>query len=231
MAEKDHVFFVDDDLIERLMRGDAVDDPSKKKRPASVSALAKAVNLASEGKLDEAIKELEEAGERGENPAEVYTGLGHLRFEEKNWEKAAKCYGKVAQLEPKHRTASYNLALVLERQDKFEEAAKEFENAVAVDGKRWQAMVGRGLCLLHLGKPEQALECFEPALKENASHDQALFGKAVALQQLGKLDEALDVYKKLLPANPNSPELLGNLIALSAVKKDDVKVKEFSERL
>ena len=70
--------------------------------------------------------------------------------------------------------------------------------------------------MLHLGKPEKALECFEPALKENASHDQALFGKAVALQQLGQLDEASEVYRKLLPANPNSPELLGNLIALSA---------------
>src|SRR5580692_12706319 len=98
------VFFVDDDLIERLMRGDSVEDPTKKKRPASVSALAKAVALATEGRLDDAVKELERAAERGESPTEVYTGLGHLRFEQNNWEEAARCYGKVAKLDPKHRT-------------------------------------------------------------------------------------------------------------------------------
>jgi len=63
-----HVFFVDDELIEKLMRGDAVDDKNKKKRSANSSALAKAVALASEGKLDDAIKELEEGAKRGENP-------------------------------------------------------------------------------------------------------------------------------------------------------------------
>ena len=37
------VFFIDDDLVERLMRGDtAPADPTKKKRQASVSALATA---------------------------------------------------------------------------------------------------------------------------------------------------------------------------------------------
>jgi Flp pilus assembly protein TadD len=98
------VFFVDDDLVERLMRGDAAVDPAAKKRPASTTALAVAVRLASEGRLDDAVKELERADERGENPAEVYTGLGHLRFEQQNWSEAAACYGTVAELEPEHRT-------------------------------------------------------------------------------------------------------------------------------
>src|SRR6266404_1451642 len=171
------VFFVDDDLIERLMRGDTVDDPTKKKRQASSSALAKAVTLASEGKLDDAVKELEAAAQRGESPAEVYTGLGHLRFEQQNWSEAARCYAKVAELEPQHRTAHYNRGLCLERQVKFEEAARAFETAVSIDPKRWQAQLGRGLCLLQLAKADQALESFQASLKENPAHDQALFGK------------------------------------------------------
>ena len=102
-----NVFFVDDELIERLMRGDAppVDDKKKKKRPAKTTTLGTAVLLASEGKLDEAIEQLEAAAQRGEQPVEVFTGLGHLRFEQKNWSEAARAYGKVADLEPKHRTA------------------------------------------------------------------------------------------------------------------------------
>jgi hypothetical protein len=85
------VFFIDDDLIERLMRGDtAPADPSKKKRPATVSAFASAVKLASDGKLDDAIKELERAASEGENPIDVQNGLGHLRFEQQNWDEAAR---------------------------------------------------------------------------------------------------------------------------------------------
>ena len=56
-----HVFFVDDDLIERLMRGDSVEDPTRKKRPASSTALSRAVLLASDNRLDDAVKELEAA--------------------------------------------------------------------------------------------------------------------------------------------------------------------------
>ena len=65
MAENtaDTVFFIDDDLIERLMRGDAsaAAGASQNKRPAESSALGVAVKLASEGKLDEAVRKLEEA--------------------------------------------------------------------------------------------------------------------------------------------------------------------------
>src|SRR5437899_2619655 len=128
-----NVFFVDDDLIERLMRGDTVEDPTKKKRPAESNSLAKAVALASEGKIEDAVKELQGAVERGESPVEVHTGLGHLRFEQQNWTEAAKCYAKVAELDSKHRTAHYNLGLSLERQGKFEEAAKSFETALSID--------------------------------------------------------------------------------------------------
>ena len=114
------VFFIDDDLIERLMRGDtAPADPAKKKRPATVSALAAAVKLASDGKLDDAVKELERAAAEGENPIEVETGLGHLRFEQQKWDDAARCYSKAIEADANHRTAHYNLGLALERQGKF----------------------------------------------------------------------------------------------------------------
>src|SRR5579862_1279082 len=127
-----HVFFVDDELIERLMRGDApVEDPARKKRPASSSSLAQALTLASGGHVDDAIRELEQAAERGESPVEVYSALGHLRFEQKSWEEAARSYGKVAGAEPVNRTAHYNMGLCLERQGKFEEAAKAFETALS----------------------------------------------------------------------------------------------------
>src|ERR1035437_6251985 len=110
------VFFIDDELIERLLRGDTAPVPAKQQRPASSSSLATAVALASEGQLDDAVRELEGALERGENAVEVHSGLGHLRFEQQNWSEAERHYAKVTEQKPKHPTAHYNLGLCLERQ-------------------------------------------------------------------------------------------------------------------
>src|SRR5260370_35422227 len=94
----DNVFFIDDELVERLMRGDtAPATASKKKRPATSSSLASAVALASAGRIDGAIKELEAAAARGESPAEGYSGPGHLRFEQQHWEEAAASSRKVVE--------------------------------------------------------------------------------------------------------------------------------------
>src|SRR4029077_15533925 len=143
-----HVFFVDDDLIERLLRGDPTPVPPKPQRPAFSSSLAPAIELASAGKLDDAGQKLESAlhdaaNARGENAAEIHNGLGHLRFEQQDWNAAEGHYAKAVAQEPKNSAAHYNLALCLERQQKFEAAAQEFEAALAIDPKRWQAQIGR----------------------------------------------------------------------------------------
>jgi len=118
------VFFVDDELIERLMRGDAAPKTVKPQRAASSTALARAVELASTGRLDDAVHELETAVGRGEQLIENYTGLGHLYFEKQAWTKAAESYSKVTELEPRRGTAHYNLGLCRERQGQYEDAAK-----------------------------------------------------------------------------------------------------------
>jgi tetratricopeptide (TPR) repeat protein len=130
----EHIFFVDDELVERLMRGDPV-QPSQKTRPAETNALAKAVKLAQEGKLSEAAAVLEEAARQNGNPVEIYSALGHIRFEQEKWEEATDCYIRVAEADDKHRTAFYNLGLCLERRDMLDEAAEAFENAVAIDAE------------------------------------------------------------------------------------------------
>jgi len=61
------VFFVDDDLIERLLRGDPAPVPPKPQRPAFSNSLAPAIELASTGKLNDAVQKLEGALNQPEN--------------------------------------------------------------------------------------------------------------------------------------------------------------------
>lgn len=226
MAEQDQqVFFVDDELVERLLRGDAP-VPSKRARPAVTPALTEAVQQAANGQLEEAANTLETAGEQGEDPAEVYSALGHVRFEQQRWEEAADCYAKAGN-GPVHLC---NLGLALARQGKFNEAEVSFE-AASSDSKLWQARAGLGCCLLHTGQWHAAIGHFDVVLDKQPSHERSIFGKAVAFQHLGKLDDAWDLYRKLLPTNPDSEELITNMMAVSAARGDQTKTREYAEYL
>ena len=124
------------------MRGDtAAADPDQEEAPGDRRARsATAVKLASDGKLDDAIKELERAAERRRKSGGSRTPASAIcASNSRNGTKPLARYAKVAELEPKHRTAHYNLGLCLERQGKFADAAKAFDTALAIDPKRWQA--------------------------------------------------------------------------------------------
>ena len=214
----------------RMGRGDR-----RKKRASFAGAFAKAVSLASRGRLDEAILELETAGD-DEDAIELRAGLGHLRFEQQNWAEAALQYAAVAQAEPEHPTAHYNLALCLERQGKYADAERAFTAALQITPGRSKAQLGRGLCLLRIGPPAQALACLEAcleAVETNAGQvaDRIVFGKAVALHQLGRLSEAYALYQSLLADHPAALDLLTNLLTIAAAHKDWAQAEELAHKL
>src|SRR2546427_2065842 len=205
--------------------------PETARTPSASASLGKAVALHLEGKTDAALKELSSAIDGGENFAELHAAMGHIQFELQRYDDAAKSYLKAAQADPKSKTASYNRGVCLERLERWPDAADAFQKALELDPKRVEARLGLGICFLQNGASEKALDAFEQCLKAKADLEPAQFGKAVALHLAGKLAEADALYRKLLPRSPNSEELLGNLIAAGIERRDNVAVKEFSERL
>jgi tetratricopeptide (TPR) repeat protein len=228
MSENDKwAWFSEDDPIPALLRPEPSNSksdpiglrldivpPDAPKTPAGSASLGKAVALHLEGKTEAALKELLSAIDAGDNLAELYSAMGHIQFELQQFDDAARSYAKAAQAEPKHKTAAYNQGVCLERSERFKEAADTFQKALDIDPKRLEARLGLGVCLLHTGASERALEAFEQCLKAKADLEPAQFGKAVALHLAGKTDQAEALYRKLLARNPNSEELLGNLVAV-----------------
>jgi tetratricopeptide (TPR) repeat protein len=125
----------------------------------------------------------------------------------------------------------FALAVSLERLEQWEEAASSFRRALEVDPGRADALIGLGSCLLHLDDAEEALNCFKQGLFSDAGRKRALLGKAVALHKLTRYDDADRAYREFLQANPDSPEPLANLIALSVARRDNAAVAEYSNRL
>lgn len=219
MAEHNQqAFFVDDELVERLLRGDS-SASGKASRPAAAPSLAQAVEQAAVGHLDDAAITLDRAAQQGEDQAEVYSALGHVRFEQQLWEEAAECYGKVAVLGgPQTAIARYNRGLALERQGKFEEAAAEFETASEQDPELWQAFSALGCCLLRLSQWDKALASLETTLRFQPDHAPTLQAKATAIeamasQAMEKADyaQAAQLYSQATALTPDSYEMWFNL--------------------
>src|SRR5687768_18478920 len=98
-------------------------------RAGTQSSLGRAVTLHLEGKLKEALRELDHAIERGESSAEIHSARGHIQFELEQFDDAAGSYTKLLELDPRHPTATFNLAVCLEKLGRWSQAGECFQRA------------------------------------------------------------------------------------------------------
>src|SRR5260370_3910276 len=145
MSENDNqwAWFSEEDPIPALLRpepSNSKSDPvglrldimplDAAKTPAGSASLGKAVALHLEGKTHAALKERLSAIEGGENLSELHSATRHIQFELQQLAQAAKSYAKAAQADPKHKTASYNQGVCLERSERFKEAGEALQRAL-----------------------------------------------------------------------------------------------------
>jgi tetratricopeptide (TPR) repeat protein len=196
------------------------------RKPGVQQQLDSALALRSSGHLEEALRALA-------NPSEynsyLYTVRGEIEFGLGRFQEAALSYFAVVQSEPENADAHYNLALCLQRSDRWDASCQAFERVIALDPSRNTARLGLGASLLYLNRVEEALATFLDC--SQATEGPALFGKAVALQLLHRFGEAENAYESLLASDPNSEETVSNLIALSVETQDLDRVREHSQRL
>jgi len=144
------------------------------------------------------------------------------------WMDAAVGHFTTVVANPENASAHLNLAIWLQREEQWDQAAQAYARSLCIDPMLEAARIGLGACLLKLDRIEDALEVFQQC---DDSTGPASFGKAVALQLLGRFDEAAGVYDVLLGSEPNSPETLANLIAMSAERRDLEHMREYSQKL
>jgi tetratricopeptide (TPR) repeat protein len=195
-------------------------------KPGVQSQIDAAIALRAAGNLEEAWRALA-------NPCEynayLYTLRGEVEFELGRFQDAALSYFAVVQSEPDDADAHYNLALALQRSDRWDASCQAFARVLALDPSRDAARLGLGASLLYLSRLDEALGVFYQC--STASARPAAFGKAVALQLLHRFGEAEAAYEELLSSDPDSEEALSNLIALSIETGDMDHVREYSQRL
>jgi protein O-GlcNAc transferase len=155
------------------------------------------------------------------------TDRANTQSQNTQWTDEAVSHFSAVIADPENADAHFNLAISLQRAERWDAAAQAFGRALWLDRQREAARIGLGACLLKLNRMEDALQLFD----NEAEPGPALFGKAVTLQLLGRFDEAESAYAILLESQPNSEETLANLIAMSAETRDLENMREYSQRL
>src|ERR1700733_4122666 len=169
------LWFVDNELIEALARTDVLDAASEK-RPVQSSTLAKALALNMDGKTEQALREIRDAIDGGEELPELEWTKAHLEFQLGHFENALEDYRKVLATQPNHKAATYNAALCLEKLKRHEDAVSAFRKAAELDPKLAEAILGVGVSELHCNRPENALAAFEECLQAQPGNNKAQYG-------------------------------------------------------
>jgi tetratricopeptide (TPR) repeat protein len=185
-----------------------------------------ALALRSAGHLEEALRALASPNEYSPY---LYTIRGEIEYTLGRYHDAALSYFAVVHSEPDNADAHYNLALSLQRSDRWDASCQAFERALSLQPGHGAARLGLGASLLYLNRLEEALAIFRQC--SNAIEAPAAFGEAVALQLLHRFAEAENAYEVLLASDPNCEETLSNLIALNVEMEDFDRVRDYSQRL
>ena len=176
------------------------------------------MELRASGLLAEAVDMLTSPGEYS---AYLCAVRAEIEFALGRFQDAALSYFSVTISDPDDSNARYNLALCLQRCERWDVAAEAFQQVLQLDEEREDARLGLGACLLHLNRAEEALAIFTQCGR-GLNPAPALIGKAAALQLLRRFEEARMAYSALLASDPNSEEALSNLIAMG-IETDDLK--------
>ena len=142
------------------------------------------------------------------------------QFESRQHEAALETYRTLVEKDPSNSGLTYNVALCLRQLGRYNEATLAFEKVIRLNPELDGARIGLAWCLLHMHRAERALAMLEQQLEETPGDTHAARGRAQALDLVGHHEEAAAAYRDLLINEPGNPDVLANLIAVSAQRDD-----------
>ena len=190
--------------------------PSARTTPKSDPRFAKAQELLSQGRTEEAKQEVQSQLEQDPRNVEGYNLLGIIYTSQKDFQNASEAFQHALKLNPTSSKTKVNLGNLYIAQDNLDFATKEFREVLRSDPSNADAHFNLGLVLLARNLPAEAAPHFERvAPPTNASR----FNLLRALLRAGRSTQALKVANDLSAQNPKDVQLHFTLGVLLASEK------------
>ena len=115
-------------------------------------------------------------------------GVAMMSGSEPDYLAAMDNFLEVLRLNPRHREAHIQLAVVFEKGGDLDNAVAQLQEAVRLAPEKWESLVLLGQKLQLAKRDAQAIQVFRQALGLNANLDSAHYGIGLALQVLGRAE-------------------------------------------
>lgn len=200
------------DEAESLVRmtAEAVDkDPRKAREAAEIhQAIAAAVLLQQEGKIDEAIDKWRSIASIAEGldkelGAQAWFSIGHLSGEKADHEAVIDANTRALRLNPNYAAAYYNRGLAMHTLGQYQAARADYNKALRLNPNSADAYNNRGLVNHALKQYQAALADYGKALHLNPNYAEAYNNQGRTKFVLDQHQAALADYNKALHLNPN----------------------------
>jgi FkbM family methyltransferase len=182
-----------------------------------------AIDLAMQGKLEEAIAHFEQALRLNPDYAEGHNNLGNVFYFQRRYEAAATSYEQALRLEPNFPVAHNNLGTALSCLGRYEEAAAHCRTALASRPDYAEAHSNLAIALKGLGQVEEAISHYQEAVRLKPDYAEAHNNLGLALAEHEDWGAAAACYREALRLKPDYADAHYNLgLALASLQKWEV---------
>jgi DNA-binding winged helix-turn-helix (wHTH) protein/tetratricopeptide (TPR) repeat protein len=159
--------------------------------------------LASQGRLDEAIRQNQRALELDPLSLVINSTAGRMLYFAGQYEQAVERFRKTVELDPGFARGHLEFALVYEQQGKYQEAIAELRQAVALSANNPSTLAHLGGAYARAGERGEALKILAELQRLAPQHYVSAFNQAIIYTSLGERERAFEWLEKAYEERAN----------------------------
>jgi tetratricopeptide (TPR) repeat protein len=148
--------------------------------------------------------------------------LAEIYEDTQQYDKAIQTYGKIARDSPLRPSAEIQIAVNLDRLDKFELALSHLDALIANQPRNYDALIARGNLLRLKEKWVEAADAYSRALslvgEPQRQHWTVLYFRGISYERAGQWEQAEQDFRTALKLEPDQPSVL-NYLGYSLIEK------------
>ncbi len=183
-------------------------EPPRNLKPAD--RVVEAERLASEGRIDEAIRQLEQAIRDNPKLTTAYISMADIYRQQGNYAAAEKRYRDAVELDPSNFDAISNHALMLHMMGRLSEAVRQYLRALALRPRDRETNLNLATAYLQLNEPAQALPYAQMAVNVDPDHGPGRVNLGAVLGALDRHQDAVKEYEAAAELMDLNAQLLLN---------------------
>lgn len=170
------------------------------------------IRLKTKGRVEEAIKKLEECLEVRQDDDAVYYALSQLELMRGGMDKSAEYIQRAAEIDPKNTWYIQELAYMYYEQKKFDKSVESFKKLVSIEPRNVDWQYGYAGALQEAGDNKGAIEAL------NKTEDQVGINPELSIQKyglfikIGETDKAISELERARETFPKDLQLLATLV-------------------